>query len=218
MKVPIAIKLKSREFLDLAELQDLFIDTLLSLDSDFVLHGGTGIWRCYSGNRFSFDIDVYVASEKKIENIKNSVAVGLGRLGIYTDKISATNRSLRIYVSNSKSKLSVDIKCWERGKKGSVRDFERINGTTIKLRTLTAEQYILEKIDAYESRKYARDLYDIYQLLTYIEDKKLVKGQLKEFIANLEEPANEKELQSIVYSGPVPSFGEMRDMIEREVK
>ncbi len=218
MKIPIALSLKNQEFIDLAELQDLFIDTIFAIDNSFVLHGGTGIWRCYSGNRFSFDIDLYVASERSIEIIKNSIAANLQRLGIYTDKISATNRSLRIYISNSKSKLSVDIKCPEDKENGSFREFERINGTTLKLRTLTAEQYILEKIDAYESRKYARDIYDIYQLIAYSGKKELIRRPLKKFIEHLEEPVNEKELQSIVYNGPVPSLKDMKDTIMGEIE
>jgi len=33
-----------------------------------VLHGGTAIWRCYHGNRFSEDLDVYLEKDpKKIE-------------------------------------------------------------------------------------------------------------------------------------------------------
>ncbi len=218
MGVPISIRLKNPDFANLAELQDLFMDTLYAMDNGAVLHGGTGIWRCYSGNRFSYDIDAYITSEKKISEIKQNIAAKMGMLGVYTEKVLSTNLSLRMYLRNSTSKLSVDLKCIQKDVHAVLREYDRANGTTMKVRTLTPEQYILEKIAAYESRKYARDLYDIYQLLDYVTNKIQVRKSLKEFLAGVEKPANEDVLSEIVYAGPVPSFSEMIDSISKATK
>lgn len=43
------------------------METLYRIFPGGALHGGTAIWRCYSGNRFSEDVDAYV--DKDIEKI-----------------------------------------------------------------------------------------------------------------------------------------------------
>ena len=51
---PIEIKLKSHVQVAIARVQDLAVESLLALDSKIILHGGTAIWRCYNGKRFSY--------------------------------------------------------------------------------------------------------------------------------------------------------------------
>ena len=49
--------------LRLAELQDEVIDIIYNrVEPDATLYGGTAIWRCYGGNRFSEDIDIYLSN------------------------------------------------------------------------------------------------------------------------------------------------------------
>ena len=62
-------KLKKKMHKDIALLQDIFIDILYEIFPDCVLHGGTAVWRCYNGTRFSEDIDVYIKKDlQKLEN------------------------------------------------------------------------------------------------------------------------------------------------------
>ncbi|MGQ9515294.1 MAG: hypothetical protein ACUVTL_09670 [Thermoproteota archaeon] len=49
----------------IAELQDLMMIEL-SNSFNFILHGGTAIWRVYSGKRFSYVIDVYHNDPKNV--------------------------------------------------------------------------------------------------------------------------------------------------------
>ena len=62
MKLPIAKQLKKQSQVQIAFLQDEIVDILYSLTDDLILHGGTAIWRCYHGKRFSEDLDFYSLS------------------------------------------------------------------------------------------------------------------------------------------------------------
>lgn len=59
-KIPMNQRLKRRQHIEIARLQDILVESLYRIVPDAVLHGGTSIWRCYSGSRFSEDIDVYL--------------------------------------------------------------------------------------------------------------------------------------------------------------
>lgn len=62
MQIPLANKLKKRMHTEIAALQDELVDIIYEIDKQAVLHGGTAIWRCYNGNRFSEDLDFYSGS------------------------------------------------------------------------------------------------------------------------------------------------------------
>ena len=64
-QIPLILKLKKKAHKDIAEAQDIIIRELYTLFDKAVLHGGTSIWRCYGGNRFSEDIDVYIPNDQK---------------------------------------------------------------------------------------------------------------------------------------------------------
>ncbi len=54
---PIA-NLLSGTKLSMAMLQDTLIDLIYdTIQADATLYGGTAVWRCYNGNRFSEEID-----------------------------------------------------------------------------------------------------------------------------------------------------------------
>lgn len=55
MEIPLEKRLKKRLHVDVGRLQDEAMEVLYSVDNTLVLHGGTAIWRCFSGNRFSED-------------------------------------------------------------------------------------------------------------------------------------------------------------------
>ena len=77
-EIPLILRLKRTNHKRIAEAQDLIIKELYGVFDKAVLHGGTALWRCYNGNRFSEDIDVYIPREmKKINQLfKNFEKVG----------------------------------------------------------------------------------------------------------------------------------------------
>ena len=70
MRIPLANKLKKRLHSETAFLQDEVIDIVYGLEPNAVLHGGTAIWRCYQGNRFSEDLDFYFIIGENLESMK----------------------------------------------------------------------------------------------------------------------------------------------------
>ena len=63
------MEIKEASQLEKAKLEDTVIELLYSRHKDLVLHGGTSIWRCYSGNRFSRDLDFYMKVSSKAERM-----------------------------------------------------------------------------------------------------------------------------------------------------
>ena len=76
MKLPLANQLKNRQQVETAFLQDEIIRLVYLITDDMVLHGGTAIWRCYSGKRFSVDLNFYSSTfsglTKQFEKIGSS--------------------------------------------------------------------------------------------------------------------------------------------------
>src|SRR3989344_7396049 len=59
--IPLIFRLKKENQRRIAKIQDLIVVSLFEVfEKKAVLHGGTAIWRCYKGNRFSEDVDVYI--------------------------------------------------------------------------------------------------------------------------------------------------------------
>jgi predicted nucleotidyltransferase component of viral defense system len=69
-KIPLNQRLRRKQHIEIAKLQDFVMEALYRVFPEAVLHGGTAIWRCYSGSRFSEDIDMYLEKdEEKIEQL-----------------------------------------------------------------------------------------------------------------------------------------------------
>ena len=63
-------------------------------------------------------------------------------------------------------------------------DYELIEGNTVNVLTLSPEELIKEKTLAYNNRRFIRDLYDIYVLITHINHPKMSRGSLINFLNN----------------------------------
>ena len=63
MDLPILSVLRRKEELETARLEDDVINVLTDITDKMAMHGGTAVWRCYNGKRFSTDIDVYIWDE-----------------------------------------------------------------------------------------------------------------------------------------------------------
>jgi len=92
------------------------------------------------------------------------------------------------------------------------------DGTFILVNTLSPEEMILEKISAYKKRKKVRDLYDIFFLLKFVENKEKIKEALKDFLEKFEKPEDEKELKVLIISGSVPNVESMVEVIRAWVR
>lgn len=214
MRLPIAKQLKKRSQIDVAFLQDEIMDILYSISDDLILHGGTAIWRCYNGKRFSEDIDLYSRSFPKFINSLREKVVSHGLL---IPKIKDTGNVIFSNIHNNKSTVKVEIN-HSAVIQGSQMKYEMADGSNIEILSLTADQFVMEKILAYSDRRYIRDLYDIYHLTGTVPLEKKTKESLLEFLGNILDPVDESVLKTLVYSGLPPTSDHMKRGIMRSIQ
>ncbi len=210
--LPLSSKLKKRMHRSIALAQDLLVIEVYRQLPKAVMHGETAIWRCYSGNRFSEDVDIYFplnTPAAKLQDLRQN----LNSKNLAVEKFKKTNGTL--FAKLSYIGTAVRLEAVFKGIKHSIiKPFEMSDGTSILVNTLSPEDLVLEKISAYQARRKVRDLYDIYFLLSHVEDTKKVRNPLREFLAKLEPPTDERELKALIITGTIPST----EALEEEIK
>ena len=101
--------------------------------------------------------------------------------------------------------------------KSITKEYERADGSFMFVNTLSADAFIIEKIKAYESRRYERDLYDIYYLVSTQELSKKTRNALISFINKMQPPIDKGSLSSVVYEGAVPNYNNLVDGIKQRL-
>ena len=209
-EIPLILKLKKHTHQEIAKAQDLIIKSLYEVFERAVLHGGTSIWRCYKGNRFSEDIDVYIP--RNLDKIKTLFSL-LEKRGFIIQKRKTGQNSLY-----SKLKIGNTIVRFEalfREIKGEIKEYEKADGMLTIVYTLSPEDLIKEKVETYIKRLKIRDIYDIFFLLRHVKDKKLIRLWLAKLITNFKKPVDEKELKTLIIEGITPSTEDMLLYVKR---
>jgi predicted nucleotidyltransferase component of viral defense system len=214
MRIPLSHKLKKRLHVEIALLQDEIIDIVYSLKEKAVLHGGTALWRCFSGNRFSEDLDFYLNADK---NFEKEFRKKLESRGLNLLKYKKTENSVYSRISNGTTEVRLES-ALRKTKEFEAREYERADGTYSTVFTLPAEKLLEEKMQAYKNRKLIRDLYDVFMLSSAVKESSELNCKIKEFLEGIPEPSDEKNLKTIVFSGAIPSFGQMVNAIKRRFK
>ena len=114
VSLPLEKRLKKRLHLEVARLQDELVELSYSLDNSLVLHGGTAIWRCFGGNRFSEDLNFYCG---KAEKIREGFADAVRETGFELRKFKETGSLFFAKVWNGEAEVRVEIN-FGAGKKG----------------------------------------------------------------------------------------------------
>jgi predicted nucleotidyltransferase component of viral defense system len=217
INIPLRNRLQKRAQVDVALLEDVLVRILYELDDTVEIHGGTAIWRCYGGKRFSKDIDVYVSSQDRWTVIKEKVRDTAEKYNAKVLKVKDTGNLIfmELLLDNIYSEIDVNYKKYY--KNPVIRQFENLDGTFYDVLTLPAEILILEKLEAYNDRHYITDLYDMRILIDHADITK-IKTELKRFISALEAPEEmeqeEKRLKDLIFEGPVPSFKTLLEYIK----
>ena len=193
--IPLIFRLKKESHRIIAKGQDLIVETLYEVFDKAVLHGGTAIWRCYNGKRFSEDVDVYIS--KDIKKIKKFFEL-LERKGFIIEKKKIGENS--IYSTLNINRTRVRFESLFKKIKGSLNEYETVEGNFLTVYALTQEELIKEKVSAYLKRLKIRDLYDIFFLLQQIEDISSIRGDLAELIHKFKKPFDENELRVLISS------------------
>lgn len=212
-KIPIILKLKKELHKNVAMAQDIIVEELFKIYNKAVLHGGTAIWRCYQGNRFSEDVDVYLPKDLAKLNL---LFDNLLKEGLAIEKKKISENSL--YSNLRYNNLFVKFEALFKIAKGELKEYEKVEGNFLTINCLSVEDIIKEKINAYSNRLKIRDLYDIFFLLRYIEDKEKIKKELKDFVANFKKPIDEENLKILIIEGMVPKANDLLNYIQREVR
>ena len=213
------MELKSLVQLEKAKLEDTLIDILYHKYKDLVFHGGTCIWRCYGGNRFSRDIDFYLKADTDDERMRSyhetSEFLKEYKFAMKEKGYNRSNNTMHFLVeSNVKMKVDINFNY----KKGEPVEYTRVDGSKITVLSLLPLQLLNEKIDAYTDKlenagrfkqPEAQDLYDMYQLVQLVSkhDKATAK-RLLHLMARIENepPADMASLGSVIISGVPPSL------------
>jgi predicted nucleotidyltransferase component of viral defense system len=212
-KIPLQRRMRKERHKKIAGAQDIVVENLYRVFPRAVLHGGTAIWRCYSGNRFSEDVDAYI--EKNTEKI-NRFFEEMKKAGFEIIKKRMTENSL--YSLLSFGGTEVRFEALLRRAEGVMKEYETYEGILFNIFTLSPEQIIMEKIGAYLKRRKIRDLYDIFFLLRYVTNAEKLKPNLKDLLRNFKEPVDEGELKALILFGAIPTKEDIVEYLERWVR
>ena len=209
---PIETRLKTEKQVNLARLEDTVVEALFEVDSSVFMHGDTAIWRCYNGNRFSEDIDIY-ANEKQMDKILKNLTWSLSKRNVNMEHPKYTKRVITVFNESARTKLEAMV---PTSIKPVQTEYERTDGSKIFITTLSAEDLLIEKISTYEKRGYVRDLYDIYHLSSISKMNSKLKKELSVFLTDIKKPSEDSSLSDLIYAGATPSFDTMVKEIERQ--
>jgi predicted nucleotidyltransferase component of viral defense system len=211
--IPIILRLKKANHKEVAKSQDIIVQTLFEIFDNAVLHGGTAIWRCYSGNRFSEDVDAYTPKDTEKLNLFFSE---LEKKGFQIKKKKISDNS--IYSALIFNRTPVKFEATFKRISGTLKEYETSEGNFLTIYTLTPEEFIIEKVSAYLNRLKIRDLYDIFFLLRYISNISSIIKDLEKLIRIYKNPKDEEELKIIILEGLVPKTEKMLDYIKSRIK
>ena len=203
--------MKKTSHREIAKAQDVIVETLYEVFNDAVFHGGTCIWRCYNGNRFSEDVDFYI--QKDIEKI-NLFYNSLQNKGFLIEKKKIGENS--IYSTLKLNRTLVRFEALFKKIKGSLKEYEKAEGNFISVYALTPEELIKEKVETYLKRFKVRDFYDIFFLIRHIQNMTNVKKEINKLLEHFKNPIDEKEIRVLIIEGIVPKTEEMLEYIRRK--
>jgi len=208
MEIPLYDRLKRKAHRDIALLQDRLVDAIYGIAPSSVMHGGTAIWRCHGANRFSEDVDFYL---KKEEWSEKRFRDAMSRAGLSIVKYKDTGNTIFAKISDGTSEARFEANFRMPEQKDILPiPYERADGGRIDIFSLRPEAMIMEKAEAYLSRKLVRDIYDVYSLSSIAS-----QAEMKEIIKKALDigPADAENLSAIVYSGAVPSLDQMKTVL-----
>lgn len=209
-RIPLCRRIRRRQHREVAEAQDTAVEVLYSVFPRAVLHGGTAIWRCYSGNRFSEDLDLYL--ERDPERIGRLFEL-LEKRGLEVLKRRMGENAL--YSTLKLGEAEMRLEAVFRKVRGILGEYETCGGDLLTVYTLSPEDLLEEKVEAYLTRRKIRDLYDVFYLLRLVEKSEKNRERISRLLRNFKSPTDERELKVVILFGAVPSVGEMLEYLRR---
>ena len=209
--LPLSRRMKKEIHRKIASAQDLILDEVYQHFPHAVLHGGTAIWRCHDGKRFSEDLDFYLPRDEKA---LEALFAALENKGFVVRKKRILTNS--VYSELGYDRTTVRLEATFQSIKGHLAEYETADGNVVMIYTLTPEEFLKEKITTYRKRRKIRDLYDIFSLLPKIDDPAAVREELGLLIRDYAPPIDEQDLKTIILEGLTPTAEDMKEYIERK--
>jgi len=205
MDIPLEKRLRKRLHVDVGRLQDEVMEAAYALDGSLVFHGGTAIWRCFSGNRFSEDLDLYSSHPGRIADGLQEI---LSSRALTLIKLKRTENLIFAKITDGVAEVRLEINTVVK-KNGAATRYEKMNGSHMDVLCLSSDELVAEKAAAYKDRRFVRDLYDIYHLSEMADGSLDAKAAVSSLLSGFKPPLDEANLSALVYSGAVPSVPQM---------
>lgn len=215
--IPLIRKLRKKIHKDIASGQDILMVEAYKIFPSMIIHGGTAVWRCYGSNRFSEDVDVFLNTKYKREDLLEKFRDNLTKQGFKPLKFKMTDDALFSKFSFMERAISFEA-IFKNVKKFVTKTFELVDGNFINVYTLEPEELIAEKVEVFLERFKIRDLYDIYFLLNFVSRKEKVKSLLTKLLKNFRQPKDTAELKTLIIVGSIPKVEDMLTVIRAWVR
>ena len=101
--------------------------------------------------------------------------------------------------------------------KSMIRQYVRVDGSSATVSVFTPAEMLIRKIEAYQGRRFVRDVYDIFILIRFLDKgDHVVASSLSSFLTKSKPPVDEDALKSLIYTGKSDfRYSEMLDYIKR---
>ena len=212
MRTPLAGRLRRRNHREVAFAQDVLVDEAYDAYETCVLHGGTAIWRCYGGTRFSEDLDAYLpgATPEMDSRFRRGVAAKGGK----ERKFKRTSSTVFAKFEIGGGEASFEGAVREPPGK-EVSGWETLEGGRVMVAVVPPDELLAEKASAYADGRKVRDLYDVLFLTGVAPGGEKARGAVRSLLDGYEPPVDEAELKALVLAGAVPTAEEMLEALER---
>ena len=196
--------LLNKEYIEKDYFQDILLFNIYKQTNLLIFKGGTALYKLYGLQRFSEDLDFTLIENLNIEEIikkylnnikdskiknvkklKNSISIKIAFKGIITKY-----NTVRIDISLKNVILDkFDVK-------NHTSPYPDIN--PFNLRVLSLKEMVAEKIHSLLNRESARDLYDLFFLLKFVDlDKQLITKKLKIFDMKIDHNMLKKRINNL---------------------
>ena len=178
----------NKEYIEKDYFQDLLLFNIYKQTNLLIFKGGTALYKLYGLQRFSEDLDFTLMKDLNVEemikkvlaDIKNSEIKNIKRL---RNSISIKVAFKGIITKYNTVRIDINLKNIILEKfdvKNYTSSYTDIN--PFNLRVLNSREIVAEKIHSLLNRENARDLYDLFFLLKFVDiDKNLISKKLEIF-------------------------------------
>ncbi|MEM4066309.1 MAG: nucleotidyl transferase AbiEii/AbiGii toxin family protein [Candidatus Micrarchaeaceae archaeon] len=102
----------------------------------------------------------------------------------------------------AKGDVSILSEAREGTGENTIREYYRVDGSSLTINVLTPTELFVRKIQAYLGRRFVRDIYDLFVLTKFLDKKDyIIRSSLSRLLDNTPPPLDEKILRSLIYAG-----------------